>query len=344
MRRMKWSGMLLVAVLLAVVVIAGCGEGGNAEETDAEAQDAAQAQTEDSGAAQSNAAEPAEEKAQSRTIVHAMGETTVTGTPERVVSLYQGANDVAVAFGITPVGIVESWSPEEPVYAYLQDALGDVPLLGAEHQPNLEEVHKLKPDVILATKLRHEKIYDQLSAIAPTVMIDQVYDWKDTVRLMGEALGQQDKADELMQAWDTRVADFKTQMEGQLPIEATITNFRADHARIFYSGYAGGILKELGFTRPPGHDSEEWGVQLTSKESIQDMNADVIFNFNSPDETGAVDQLYEEWTAHPLWQNLDAVKNGHVVQVDGTAWNFAGGYLSAHIMLDELYAHFGLDQ
>ncbi|MBB6633697.1 iron-siderophore ABC transporter substrate-binding protein [Cohnella thailandensis] len=320
--------MLLIAMML---VLSACGGNSENNEGNAEASGSPAA----SGAASSSQGAETEE----RIVKHAMGETKIKGTPKVVVTLYQGANDTAVAFGIKPAGIVESWV-QQPIYEYLRQDLEGIPLLGTEDQPNLEELYKLKPDVIFATKLRHEKIYDQLSQIAPTVMIDQVYDWKDTVRLMGETMNMQDKANELMKKWDDRVNEFKTKMGDKLPIEATITNFRADHARIFYMGYAGIILKDLGFSRPPGHDSEEWGVQLTSKESIPDMNADVIFNFNSEDESGAVDKLYKEWTEHPLWKNLDAVKNDKVYQVDGVAWNFAGGYLSAHLMLDQINEFF----
>lgn len=277
-----------------------------------------------------------------REIEHAMGKTTIEGTPKRVVTLYQGATDVAIALGVEPVGVVESWV-EKPVYEYLRDDLEGVQQLGLENQPNLEEIYKLNPDVIIASKTRHEDIYETLSQIAPTVVGEPLFDWKVTLNLVGETLNMQDEAQKLLDDWNERVADFKSKMGDRLPIEVTITNFRADHARIFYKGYAGIILEDLGFTRPEGHDVDLWGVQLTSKESIPDMNADVIFNFNSGTETEAIQKTYEEWTSHPLWQNLDAVKNDQVYHVNEVEWNSAGGYLTAHMMLDDLYEIFDLN-
>ncbi|MBU3147047.1 hypothetical protein KPL50_26710, partial [Clostridium sp. CF012] len=53
-----------------------------------------------------------------RIVKHAQGETTIKGTPKRIVTLYQGANDTLVAFGVKPVGIVESWD-QKPIYDYL---------------------------------------------------------------------------------------------------------------------------------------------------------------------------------------------------------------------------------
>ena len=43
-------------------------------------------------------------------IKHAMGTTEIKRKPKRVVTLYQGATDVAVSLGVKPVGAVESWT------------------------------------------------------------------------------------------------------------------------------------------------------------------------------------------------------------------------------------------
>lgn len=328
-----------IVFLLIIAVVSGCASQGAAESTtNSQGVNAAEntEQTAD-GNTKSGVAEEA------RVIKHAMGETTITGTPKKVVTLFQGATDVVVSLGVTPTAVVESWV-QQPVYEYLRADLEGVPVIGQEPQPNLEELHKLQPDLILATKIRHEEIYDQLSQIAPTVVTETLYDWKETLAMTGEAMNMQDKSAQLLADWEARVADFKEKMGDRLPIEATITNFRADQVRIFYMGYAGKILKELGFSRPEGHDDDStWGVILASKESIPDMNADLIFNFNSGTETEAIQKNYEDWTKSKLWANLDAVKNGQLVQVDEVAWNSAGGYKTANMVLDDLYEYFKLN-
>ncbi|MFW6036026.1 MAG: ABC transporter substrate-binding protein [Halothermotrichaceae bacterium] len=278
-------------------------------------------------------------------IEHAMGETEIQGTPKRIVTLYQGANDAAVALGVTPVGVVDSWV-EKPMYKYLRDELEGVKHVGLETQPNIEEIANLNPDLIIVSKMRHEKIYDLLSQIAPTVAHETVFKFKETVELMASSMRIEEKGEEVLTNWENRVADFKEKIEDksgeEWPVEVALLNFRADHARIYYSGFAGRVLNELGFERPESHKKDTWGTQLTSKESIPEMNADVFFIFMSEDE--AVKNTYQEWTNHPLWKNLDAVQNDQVYQVDEVAWNMAGGILSAHIMLDQIYEHFGLEE
>jgi len=280
-----------------------------------------------------------------RVIEHAMGETEIKGQPLRIVTLYQGATDAIVALGEKPVGVVDSWV-EKPMYKYLRDDLEGIKHVGLETQPNLEEIAKLNPDLIVASKLRHEEVYDLLSQIAPTVAAETVFEFKKTVKLLGEAMDREEKAAEVLANWENRVADFKERIKesqgGKWPLEVAILNFRADHARIYFSGYAGLVLNELGFTRPESHLKDVWGIKLTSKESIPEMNAEAFFIFMSDNE--AVRSTYQEWSGHPLWKNLDAVRDDKVYMVDEVAWNMAGGIISANIMLDQIYEHFGLEE
>jgi iron complex transport system substrate-binding protein len=341
--------LMVLSILLVTVFVVGCG--GNQEQGATTNEEKEETSTEDVENKEENkedtdTQETASDETNEKVIEHAMGTTTIKGTPKRIVTLYQGANDAAVALGVTPVGVVDSWV-EQPMYKYLRDDLEGVAHVGLETQPNLEEIAKLKPDLIIASKLRHEKIYDQLSQIAPTVAHETVFEFKGTVELMGKAMNKEDKANEILSNWDNRVADLKGKLKEKLgdqwPLEVAVLNFRADHARIYFTGFAGSILNELGFTRPESHQQDIWGIKLTSKESIPEMNADVFFIFMTEDEE-AVQKTYEEWTNHPLWENLDAVKNDKVYRVDQVAWNMAGGVIAANIMLDQIYDHFGLEK
>jgi len=327
------KNIFILFALLSIVsfIMVGCGD---------------KATNTSSSSQETDKAEEGNTESSSREITHAMGTTTIEGTPTKIVTLYQGATDVAVAMGIKPVGAVESWA-EAPFYNYLKKDLDGVAVVGQETQPNLEEIAKLKPDLIIASKVRHEEIYDQLSQIAPTVAHETVFDFKGTAEMMGQAMNQEEKVKELFGEWDTRVADFQTKIKEKLgdkwPFHVSVVNFRADHARIYVTGYAGSILSELGFQGPKNltDDSLEI-VKLTDKESITQMNADVIYMFMENDE--AVKKNYEEWTNHPLWKELDAVKANQVYQVDEINWNLAGGYISANLMLDDIYDKFELDK
>ncbi|WP_240468764.1 iron-siderophore ABC transporter substrate-binding protein [Gracilibacillus sp. YIM 98692] len=334
---------IMLALFAMIFILIGCGQSDEqttAEEPEAENQE---------GTQEAENQEQEENNEASQEVVevsHAMGTTTIEEKPERIVTLYQGATDAAVAFGITPVGVVESWR-EQPMYKYLRDDLTDVPIVGQETQPNLEEINKLNPDLIIASKLRHEEIYDQLSAIAPTVTHETVFAFKETVELMGEAMMEEEKADELLTAWDDRVAKFQEQAEATYaddwPYHVSVLNFRADHARIYVTGFAGSILDELGFEGPKEiTDDSQAVLKLTDKESITEMNADVFYLFMDDEE--AVQKTYQEWTEHPLWKELDAVEADQVHRVDEVIWNMGGGIIAANLMLDDIFDRLELEE
>ncbi|WP_300498128.1 ABC transporter substrate-binding protein [Marinobacter sp.] len=279
------------------------------------------------------------------TVEHALGQATITGRPDRVVSLYQGATDTAVALGIKPIGVVESWT-EKPMYQYLREDLQGVTYLGLETQPDLERIAWLSPDLIVGARNRHRTIYPLLQRIAPTVIPDDVYDFKALLTLMATATGRTARGEELLTHWQERVEDFRTRIRQKLgeqwPQEVAILSFRADHARIYYGGFARSVLDELGFTAPASHRQDSWGIKLTSQESIPAMDAEAVFIFMEDDP--AVRRTFNTWSSHPLWKNLQAVRQNDVYQVDPVTWNMGAGIIAANRMLDALYKHYGLHQ
>ncbi|MBJ7275036.1 iron-siderophore ABC transporter substrate-binding protein [Marinobacter salarius] len=278
-------------------------------------------------------------------VEHALGEATIAGHPDRVVSLYQGATDTAVALGIEPIGVVESWT-EKPMYHYLRNDIQNVTYLGLETQPDLERIAWLSPDLIIGARNRHRTIYPLLDRIAPTVIPGDVYDFKALLALMAKATGRTARGEELLTQWQERVKDFRTRIQNKLgeqwPQEVAILSFRADHARIYYDGFARSVLDELGFTAPVSHRQEGWGIKLTSQESIPAMDAEAVFIFMEDDP--AVQRTFNTWSSHPLWKNLKAVQQNDVYQVDPVTWNMGAGIIAANLMLDELYQHYDLHQ
>ncbi|MFC4601383.1 ABC transporter substrate-binding protein [Cohnella hongkongensis] len=326
---------LLMAAVLMALAIAGCGGKQNegAASPPAQSEQASPASSEEAPTPSASETAAGEEV---RTIEHAMGTTEVKGTPEKVATLFQGATDAALALGVKPIGAVEAWI-EQPWYNYIRDRMEGAANLGSENQPDLEQLIALKPDVIVASKTRHEKIYEQLSAIAPTVMTEEVHIWKDSLALTAAALNKKDEEAKFLEDWNARVAEFKEKMGDKLKLEAGIVDFRVDHARIVFTGYSALVLEELGIARPANQTGEDWGVQLTSKENIPQMDADLIFDQTSTSRDDGRLDLRKEWSSHPLWQNLRAVKNDRVFEVDTAVWNNGSGPLAALEMLEDLY-------
>ncbi|WP_182303764.1 stalk domain-containing protein [Cohnella cholangitidis] len=281
-----------------------------------------------------------------RTITHAMGNTTLTSAPKRVVVLFNGMVDISLTLGVKPVGAVESWV-QAPWYHYLRADMGGVKNLGSELQPNIEAIVALKPDLIIGAKTRHEKIYGQLSEIAPTLFMDQLFDWKGNMEMAAKALNKEAKSTTFINDWNKRVADFKSKVSKNSSLasaEVSIVRFQEDSsARFYVTGFAGTILQELGLKRPKAQQvKDKVLVNLTSQEQIPLMDGDIIFDITSSNGGGEEFKSQEEWQKNPLWNNLKGVKNGKYYKVNDITWNMSGGATAAKMMLDDLYFYFDL--
>lgn len=274
-----------------------------------------------------------------RTVKHALGETIIHGQPKRVVSLFQGATDTLVALGVEPIGVVESWA-QKPMYSYLRPKLKNVTYVGLETQPSLEDIALLKPDLIIASRYRSEKIYGILSQIAPTIALEEVYDFRQTLKITGKALGREDKANQLLTDWQKRIIDTRHNLQTHFgkdwPQKISLLDFRSDHVRLYTpNSFSGSILSNLGFKWTTVVEDNQWAPQkLVSKESIPLIDADMYFVLMKDDPS--IKKNYQSWSQHLLWQRTKAAKTNHIYQVDNIYWSLAGGIISANHMLDEV--------
>ncbi|UCJ15451.1 iron-siderophore ABC transporter substrate-binding protein [Pseudomonas sp. MM211] len=260
--------------------------------------------------------------------------------PQRIITLFQGATDTAVALGIRPAGVVDSWS-EKPMYRYLRPALSGVPHVGLETQPSLEDIALLAPDLIVASRFRHERIQGLLEQLCPVVMLDEVFEFQKTLRVMGVATARRVEADALQASWDARVAALGARLQANFgerwPLSVSVLDVREDHLRSYLpDSFAGSVLGQLGFVwNEQGRNAKGVSIKLSSRESLPVVDADVFFVFGRADSPG-VQRHYQSLTAHPLWQRMAAPQAGRVWWVDGVAWIFSGGILGANRMLDDI--------
>ena len=275
-------------------------------------------------------------------ITHAMGETEVPEAAERVIILTNEGTEALLALGVTPVGAANSWNGD-PWYAHISDAMAGVEPVGTESAVNLELVAALEPDLILGNKQRHEEIYDQLSAIAPTVLSERLRgDWRTNMELYAAALGMAGEGAEVLGAYDAAVSDLSAALGPALEEEVSIIRFLAGNIRIYQlDSFSGVILGDLGFARPENQNVPEFALRV-GRESIPDMDGDRIFHFTWDNGTGEGLAAAEEALADPLWQSLSAVQAGRVHAVDDAIWNTAGGILAARLMLEDIAEVYGV--
>ncbi|MGE6257508.1 ABC transporter substrate-binding protein [Heyndrickxia sporothermodurans] len=313
----KMRLVLSLLTIFAIFVLAACG---NKQDNSS---DSNKADTKNNG--------------KSYTVEHAMGKTTIKGTPKRVVILSNEGTEALLAMGVTPVGAVKSWTGN-PWYKHISDKMKDVEVVGTESEVNVEAIAKLHPDLIIGNKMRQEKIYNQLKEIAPTVFAETLRgDWKENFELYAKALNKEETGKQVIQNFDQRIADLKEKLGDKLKTKVSMVRFMPGDVRIYHKDtFSGVILDQLGFARPGDQNKNDFAETNLTKERIPAMDGDILFYFTYDTGDGEANKLEEEWTKDPLFNNLKVAKAGNVHKVNDDIWNTAGGVLAANLMLDDI--------
>lgn len=285
----------------------------------------------------SGGTEQAAERPATRTVEHAMGATKVPMKPQRVVVLDTGELDAVTSLGVTPVGAVRA-PVDSGFLEYLQDDTAGVELVGTITEPNLEKIASLQPDLILSSKLRHEDLYDELSAIAPTVFAETVgVVWKENFLLDARALGMEGKARTMLDSYEQRARKLGERIGNPGETTVSVVRFIPDQIRLYAKGsFIGTVLDDVGFSRPPAQQADETFVEV-SAEQLAQADGDVIFvsSYGPEAETDL-----PSVTAGPLWQTLGAVQAGKVHPVPDDHWMLGIGIGAAQLVLDDLDRYF----
>jgi iron complex transport system substrate-binding protein len=248
---------------------------------------------------------------ETRKVEHAMGVAEVPVEPKRVVVLDTGELDDALALGVKPVGAVRI-DVATGFLSYLEDQTEGIEEVGTISEPNLEKIAALDPDLILSSTVRHEAIYDQLQAIAPTVLAPDLGDtWKDNFLLYADALNKADEAKKMLADFESDGVELgKTIGAGKT---LSIVRFLPDQIRLYSDkSFTGVILEDMGLTVPEPAVGEDTYLEI-SPEQVTTVQADNLYVSTYGPE-GDTDKA--EVLGGPLWQRIPAVKAGEVHELN----------------------------
>jgi iron complex transport system substrate-binding protein len=325
---MRW---MAVAATLALALVAGCGGTSDAGSTGPGNPEVA------TGGRLFSTADEATAKLGAdvgpgvfpRTITHARGTTRLERKPERVVVLDTGEIDAVLALGTLPVGTA---TPNGTVPSYLQPQLQGSTNVGSLDGLRLEAIAALQPDLILGSQLRVDELYDQLSAIAPTVLsIRPGFPWKENLLLAGAALGEETRATELLNDYQRRADAIRAQFTE--PPTISLLRFMPDRIRLYGNlSMIGVVLRDVGLPRPPNQNIEELAAEI-SPERISEADADWIFYSSYGPHDGTAEGSV---VGGELWNRLGAVQQGTARPVDDEVWFLGLGPIGASRVLGDL--------
>ena len=267
--------------------------------------------------------EVSEGNVETRTVASVKGDVEIPAEPKRIVDI-SGSTEELLILGHTPVATanVDSYKPDQ-VSTYVKDELKDTKIVGHSMMEtmDIEAIIASEPDIIIMAE-RQEKIYDQLKAIAPVVMVkDYANDWRGKLIETAKLFNQEKDANEWLAKYDEKAEKLSKEIiknngeKTYLPILASAGQFM-----VFTDGGIGTIVNDdLALARPkklPAQDSIT--LPVVTMEGLTEINADHIIII-------ATEADKKDLEASSVWSEIKAVKEGKLTILDSTPF-FAQSY------------------
>lgn len=297
--------------------------------------------SDESGAKDSGSAGQAKNAAKVSVTDATGAEVEVPAAPKNVVVLSEMDLDSSLALKVKPVGL-SAGRGQKGAPGYLADQAKGIPVVGAVTGPDIEKVIQAKPDVILAGQLADKQVLAQLQKVAPTVVtLDKKKDWKKSFELTGKVLGKSNEATEFLKGYDTKAAELKKALGAGAGAGAgknvSVARYSAKGTAVMQQGvFISDVVKELGFKRPGIQNEKGQGHSTPlSDEDLKQIDADWLF-IGTLTSAGKDAKLFSDLKAKPAYQQLTAVKENHVTEIDGSKWTSLGGPQAAVSVLDDI--------
>jgi len=299
----KW-GLLTGALLLALAV--GC----SSKEKTAEAgqETTTQVATEEKAAAPASAYTVDETKAAE--LQAQFGDAA----PSKVVVASVAISEILNELGVMPVGVPTS-TLELPA------AFKDLPRIGSALKPDVEQVTKLQPDVILgpeSIKTSLDKQFKPANLNTAYLPADSLEELKLTTVVLSRIFKKEDQANAFLAKLAEQEKSSVEQASGKTQPKIMILFGSAESFMMMNENtFAGSIAKKLGASNVVSDvlKSEETYIPL-NMENVVAANPDVILLVAHGDANTAVKKFEEDVKKNGAWDKLNAFKNDKVKALD----------------------------
>jgi len=153
-----------------------------------------------------------------RTVQHSIGEATICGQPDTIISLSPYTLELLLALDIQPSGFADHTPFSQDIFTnpaqqipYLGDRITTQPAnVGTAYEPSIESILALEPDLIIGNEWLREP--ETLASIAPLLVLE----WAEpetSLRAIAQAVGQPEKAETLIADLNQKVATAREEFE-----------------------------------------------------------------------------------------------------------------------------------
>lgn len=285
-------------------------------------------------------------------ITDSMGVSCVPKSPLRIIALEWTYVEDLLALGVQPVGIadIEGYNEWVKIPVQLDASVVDV---GTRAEPNLEKIAELNPDLIIGVQFRLTENYDELSAIAPTLVfnpypadlaISQYEEMTTTFNTIATALGKTAEAaavlDNLQTTYDTAKASLAAagrENEAFILSQGWTYDNVATFRLFTNNAMAVQILEQIGMSNAWEDVPQLYGFTEIGIEGFAELK-DADFNFLYV----AQETDNDFFSSSPIWSSLKFVQLNQAYWMGGDVWLF-GGPLSAQLVVQTVLAQMGVE-
>ncbi len=277
-----------------------------------------------------------EEKSKTVTVTDVRGEVEIPENPERIVDL-SGNSDILSILGYKVIGTANSDAYDYTKFpTYLEETLKGATILGYSMQGTMdvEAIMNLDPDLIVISTVQ-EKMYDQLSEIAPTVMIKlEALDWKEDVKSLAKVFNKEEAANTWLENYDKKSKEVGDKIKETYGKDTTYLSFLASGGQFYVfdgAGFGNVLYEDLGLAKPEGMpEQNDISLPVVTYEGLASIKSDYIFVIATDEDLKVLEE-------NGVWNNLPQVKEGKVVKLDSSPY-FVQGYSSIgrKVLLDEI--------
>ncbi|APO46469.1 hypothetical protein BS614_22160 [Paenibacillus xylanexedens] len=324
---MRFRWLTVLCTMMLVLIISACGAAGN-EASSSEGQEA--------GTANSSTTETSQVKK----VTTEMGEVEIPANPQKIVGLSVVYPEFLYSLGIVPIA-VQNYHEDFP--SYLQEPFANTMKMGIGRTPNFEALMEADPDLIIAPDWWSKKDYDQLTLIAPTVLLPQRDDWRDELRDMAKILDKEEQAEKVIQDLVDKEKVAAAKLD-KLIGEETVLYIRVMEKEIVLHGEnldrGNFVHKRLGMNPLPNFPKDQTAMSV-SLEVLPEYDADHLIVQLDDETNPEIKKKFEDMLSSSLWKNLKAVKQDHVYMVGGKEWfNLGMSPLADEYVIDDIVAAF----
>lgn len=268
-------------------------------------------------------------------VKHELGTTTLDSIPENIAVLELSFLDSLYNLDVDPVAIADDEDASK-VADVTEGELTEYTSVGNRKEPNLEELSTLDLDLIIADTSRHSEIYEDLSKIAPTIVlnsIDSTYDeYIENFKTIAKVVGKEEEAEVKIAEAENLLSEVKAKAEDKVSNKNVLTVSPKNDGYTAYtsSSFVGQVLEKAGFTNAVQSEDVEASLSL---EQLVEIDPDIIVYMREDIDT----TIYEEWKDTELYKSLKSVKNNEVyVTVSRKPWTQYRGFISVKTLMKEM--------